>query len=223
MYLSRLILNPRSRRVQKELAQPYELHRTMMQAFPDLPGEPSNPRERFGILFRVDMIDRMPAVLVQSTEEPDWQTLADMPDYLTDTNGAPNPAVKDISDTCAHLREGQTLSFRLRANPTKRSNKGDNKGKRVGLYREEEQTDWLARQAKRAGFSVLQALVVPEGTQEGRKQEGPDGPRHQMKHHAVRFEGVLRIADAQAFRQALASGIGPAKAFGFGLLSLAPA
>ena len=34
MYLSRLILNPRSRRVQRELAEPYEMHRSLMKAFP---------------------------------------------------------------------------------------------------------------------------------------------------------------------------------------------
>ena len=34
MYLSRLILNPRSRRVQKEIEYAYELHRTLMRGFP---------------------------------------------------------------------------------------------------------------------------------------------------------------------------------------------
>ena len=35
MYLSRLILNPRSRQVRNELADPYEMHRTVCKAFPD--------------------------------------------------------------------------------------------------------------------------------------------------------------------------------------------
>ena len=40
MYLSRLILNPRHRRVQREVANPYEMHRSLMRAFPDnLKGE----------------------------------------------------------------------------------------------------------------------------------------------------------------------------------------
>ena len=33
MYLSRLLLNPRSRQVQRETADPYNLHKTIMQAF----------------------------------------------------------------------------------------------------------------------------------------------------------------------------------------------
>jgi CRISPR system Cascade subunit CasE len=39
----------------------------------------------------------------------------------------------------------------------------------------------------------------------------------------VVFEGRLRVTDAEAFRRALAAGIGSGKAFGFGLLSVAPA
>jgi CRISPR system Cascade subunit CasE len=36
----------------------------------------------------------------------------------------------------------------------------------------------------------------------------------------VRFDGVLRVTDAARLVEAVRSGIGPAKAFGFGLLSL---
>ena len=39
----------------------------------------------------------------------------------------------------------------------------------------------------------------------------------------VVFEGRLVVTDVERFRQALADGIGSGKAFGFGLLSVAPA
>jgi CRISPR system Cascade subunit CasE len=39
----------------------------------------------------------------------------------------------------------------------------------------------------------------------------------------VTYDGVLDITDADAFRQALTQGIGHAKAYGCGLLTLAPA
>ena len=35
MFLSKLILNPRNRRVQREIADPYQMHRSLMRAFPD--------------------------------------------------------------------------------------------------------------------------------------------------------------------------------------------
>ena len=42
------------------------------------------------------------------------------------------------------------------------------------------------------------------------------------RHHSVLFDGRLRVTDSTAFQKALSCGIGPAKAFGFGLLSIAP-
>ncbi|RMF67773.1 MAG: type I-E CRISPR-associated protein Cas6/Cse3/CasE [Calditrichaeota bacterium] len=41
-------------------------------------------------------------------------------------------------------------------------------------------------------------------------------------HVAVDFRGHLRVTDREAFRNAFTKGIGPAKAFGFGLLMLQP-
>jgi CRISPR system Cascade subunit CasE len=44
-----------------------------------------------------------------------------------------------------------------------------------------------------------------------------------MTFAAVTFDGLLRIVDADRFRAALVQGIGSAKAYGFGLLSIGPA
>ena len=41
-------------------------------------------------------------------------------------------------------------------------------------------------------------------------------------HSAFEFQGVLVVTDAAAFRTILQCGIGSAKAFGFGLLVIAP-
>ena len=40
---------------------------------------------------------------------------------------------------------------------------------------------------------------------------------------AMRFDGLLGVTDPVQFLEALRAGIGSAKGFGFGLLSLAPA
>lgn len=40
---------------------------------------------------------------------------------------------------------------------------------------------------------------------------------------SVLFEGLLRVTNPDAFRSALEMGIGSGKAYGFGLLSIAPA
>ena len=141
------------------------------------------------------------------------------------------------------IQNGQILSFRLRANPTRRIAKHDDpmKGKRVELNREDEQIDWLIRKGQvvgkgvPGGFDLLMKEVkdvkgeirlVPcvkvccEGKQTGRKREAAHA--HATTHLAVLFEGFLRVADTNAFLETLVRGIGAGKAFGFGLLSVAP-
>ena len=72
MYLSRLVLDPRSRRAQRERADPYQMHRSIMRAFPEV--LPEDER----VLFRCETDSRtgMLTVLVQSLHEPDWIWLA---------------------------------------------------------------------------------------------------------------------------------------------------
>lgn len=258
LYLSRLLLDPRSRQVWSELAQPYEMHRTLMHAFERYSlKEKENTREKFGVLFRTDVDVRTNRVVVyvQSKVEPDWSFLDRLPGYVLSGTDKPNPACKDVAGAYQQLQDGQVLSFRLRANPTKRIGsglhaRGDEpgkdtesngvwKGKRVGLLREEDQIAWLIRKGhereigKHGGFEILmkdvaassgEVLQVPlvnvrrEGKQRGRKKE--NGRSHETTHLSVLFDGLLRITDANDFRETLARGIGSAKAYGFGLLSV---
>lgn len=243
LFLSRLILDPRSRQVRSELAQPYEMHRTLMRAFEKSSSEDdTKARERCGVLFRADVDERRNRVIVyvQSAAKPDWSFLCLLRGYLLADGDRPNPAWKDVTVAYQSLENGQVLSFRLRANPTKRIakvTKGDSelKGKRVGLLREEEQIAWLIRKGESGGFEILMNEVedkngelrpVPrvtvrcEGKQRGRKKE--KGLSCETTHLAVCFDGLLRITDVNAFRETLVRGIGPGKAFGFGLLSVAP-
>ena len=211
MYLSRLILNLRHRQVRTDLARPYEFHRTLLRAFPDhlAAGE-----ER--LLFRLETDPRRaePVALVQSQLLPAWEQLP--ADYLADALDDVNPAVKSYD---LALQAGRTLSFRLVANPTKRLSrslsKGLEKSKRVGLYKQEEQLDWLARKGEQHGFRVLAATV-------GRQDRSEDSS-HQITLLSVQFDGLLGVTEPDRLTAAVMDGIGSAKAFGCGLLSLAPA
>lgn len=240
IYLSRLLLNPRSRQVRSELAFPYEMHRTIMHAFDDhfVEGE-KDARRNAGVLFRADIDQRTGdvTVYVQSTKKPNWEYVSRYKDYLVLGHHKPNPALRPISETLSKLHAGQLLSFRLCANPTKRISKNARPddplaGKRVGLRREEEQIDWIIRKGQRSGFEIPEIIIDdPEAhvprvrvasfeRKIGRKREG--GKACQMTHFSVLFDGLLRVTDANAFRRALTRGIGSAKAYGFGLLSIAP-
>jgi CRISPR system Cascade subunit CasE len=205
MYLTRLALNPRCREVRQDLADSHELHCALLQAFPsaaaDGPGR---------VLYRVEPPRGEPCfvVLVQSELAPDWSRLKVPADYLLGP-----PAVKPFDPV---FTSGQRLCFRLRANPTVKRD-----GKRRPLLDEREQRAWLDRKGAEGGFRVVRAEVSPEGAACGHKSV--PGATLTLTHHAVRFDGVLTVTDPGQLRRTVADGLGPAKGFGFGLLSLARA
>ena len=94
-------------------------------------------------------------------------------------------------------------------------------GIRLGLVHEEDQRAWLERKGQQHGFRVLRLAVAPEGMQVGHQPVRQEQPRR-LAHVAVRFEGLLQVTDPALLSEAVRAGIGSAKSFGFGLLSLAP-
>jgi len=153
-----------------------------------------------------------------------------------------NPDCKPVDVAYGAIHTGDELLFRLRANPTRRvdrrrvsATQDRLSGKRVALLKEEEQLAWLRRKGETGGFALIAARVNPdvanvranpEGTLTGlRRVVEPDGGAGQTRRltfGSVLFEGELRVTDAATFRRTLAEGIGAGKAYGFGLLSVAP-
>jgi CRISPR system Cascade subunit CasE len=220
MYLTRLILNPRSRQVRGEIADVYEMHRTVMQAFA------GRLKEEERVLFRLEIHPRtgIPALLVQSQAEPDWGFLcAPGKNYLLTEDelppGVENPAVKPVH---LELKPGQMLAFRLRANPTiKKDRPGVKQGRRVGLVREEDQLSWLQRKIESAGARLVSVNIGADARVNGTQRDEQD--KNVLRMVSVQFEGVLQVDDPAKLAQAIESGIGSGKGFGFGLLSLARA
>ena len=216
MYLSKLELNPRSREARRDLAQPYELHRTLARAFPAPEGQ--DYRAAHGVLFRLEPAlapGGRPFVLVQSLTAPIWPSLPT--DYLRGLAQA-----KPLVLACT---AGQVLGFRLVANPTKKvTAPGQRQGKRVALLDTggdgpTPAQQWLRRKAELGGFDLLHVLTEEFHLGSGRPAVGAG--KLQLPLHGVRFDGLLRVSDPVRLQAAVRSGIGPAKAFGFGLLSLA--
>lgn len=226
MYLSRLMLNPKSRAVLRDLADSQELHRTVMSAFPPIDQPGDGARERFGVLHRLELDHRRAHLIlyVQSLEPPDWSGLPS--DYLLSAPGLENPATKSVAGAYRSLEPGAVLSFRLKANPTRKIDKKNQKdgprwhGKRVELRQEEDQVAWLKRKGEQGGFQVL-SVRVGGLSKERSKRRGSGVPPLTLA--GVLFEGHLRITDQEQFLSySLLRGIGPGKAYGLGLLSLAP-
>lgn len=195
MFLSKLEPNWRSAQAAKELTDPYQLHRTLARAFGD-----TLPEAR--LMFRVDADSNdRPVIIAQSHVEPDWSRLP--ADY----------AIPQSKPWEPQLAAGQRLSFRLAARPTKRDK---STGKRTSLRGDEETMHWLRRKSAEAGFEVVTCRV-----KELRWKDSKYGSTNQSIRSAV-FDGILVVTDPDKLREAVRNGIGPQKAFGFGLLSLAP-
>jgi CRISPR system Cascade subunit CasE len=210
MYLTRLILNPRNRRAQRELAEPYQMHKTLMRPFPD-----AIDREKDRILFRVETNPRTDVItiLLQSTLEPQWGWL--------NNNGARGYLLRppETKTFDLNLAPGQVLAFRLRANPTVKRKCDDGKRRRIGLYREEEQQKWLERKAEHGGFRLLS--VCSQSAPDVRGWAHHDDARHKLTLFAVQFDGLLQVTDPDRLRDTVRRGVGSGKGLGLGLLSLA--
>ena len=193
---------------------PYDLHRAIWELFPD------RPEDTRDFLFRVEALElnQGARVLMLSqnlpVEQSEHSRLLATRDW--------NPA----------FVQGQQLRFRLRANPVKsiadnsKGTKIGNNGKeyvkrvRVPLIHEEEQQAWLER--KLEGAALLDQLIIQR--EMPLRFSKPDGKQHMAgKVQPVLFDGVLVVQDPQALLDCLQQGIGPAKSFGCGLLSLAMA
>jgi CRISPR system Cascade subunit CasE len=228
MHLSRLLLNPLARTAARDLGDAQAMHRTVMSAFPD--GAGPSAREKLCVLWRVDRDEhgRRIALLVQSRIAPDWSGLP-AGHLAAPEDGEQNPATTSLEGFWEALQAGATYPFRLRANATRKVTKLGPDGKptknsvRVPVRGEEGRLAWLARLAAKNGFAIVEAEDGPELRilEEPRAYAGRSGPRATFA--AVRYEGRLRVTEVDVFRQRLAVGIGPAKAFGFGLLSIARA
>jgi CRISPR system Cascade subunit CasE len=101
-------------------------------------------------------------------------------------------------------------------------------GKRVELRREEDRLAWLARRGREYdGFALTTVRLDPAGREVDAARADPAGRllsrSRQLTFGTALFEGALVVTDAERFRAAFEGGIGPGKAFGCGLLSLAPA
>lgn len=207
MYLSKLILDPGHPHARRDLADAYEMHRTLCRAFSPLADAPP---KRF--LWRAEYGDGRTdisgtVVLVQSAELGDWPGLPGYSEYIRELR--PNKKV----DLATLLQRGRRYRFRLSANPTV-----TRAGKRFGLTQEAEQQAWLARQGERCGFHLLEAVRGSSARLVVRQHN--KGNRISLQ--SVRFDGVLEVTDTGALRTALLAGIGHGKSLGLGMLSLAP-
>lgn len=224
MRLARVLLNPRAREVRLAMRDAQRLHALVLRAAPD--GVGPSARRALGVLFRLDADgpSGLPVLVVQSSEALDWGALGDA---LLDAGDKANPEERDLDADLSTLAAGALCVFRLRANVTRKIDTRSGPdgavkhGRRVPLRDAQARVAWLQRKAEASGFSLVQGVSdAPEvRVSEGALLRGQRDGR-EVTFEGVQFDGILRVDDPAKLREAVRAGVGPAKAYGFGMLSL---
>lgn len=219
MFLTKMPINIRRRGAQRLLGSPQAMHAAVMAGFAD-------PRatEEARVLWRVDSYeDHRVLLYTVSPGKPDFTHIVEQAGWPTTEAWQTRP-YGPVLDT---LRVGQRWLFRLTANPVHTVRREGWSGtKPLGHVTAKQQEQWLIDRAPGRGFR----LVAPgDGDGTGKDLAVVDRTvrRFRRKDATVTiavatFEGQLEVTDEAEFRRALTAGIGRAKSYGCGLLTVAP-
>jgi len=204
MYLSKLFIDF------KRPKNIYQIHQDLWSLFPN-----QDDKAR-SFLFRVEQLQAGSgaSILMQSEIEP---VAGNEHVTLLATRKYPLTVLKN-----------QRLRFLLVANPVKtvkdqkerKNQKGVIKSNRVPLITENDQQNWIER--KLQSWAQLDSVMIhpcPPLYFYKKDEQKPKG--YAGKIVPVTFEGVLIVREPDTIIEQVKQGIGPAKAFGCGLLSLA--
>jgi len=214
MYLSRLTLTDRPdlHAIVQRLGDAYREHQMLWQLF-----EP-DPDAARDFLYRREIRQGRPRYFLLSRRPP--------------VNSLGLWRIDPPKPFEPRLRVGQRLAFSLRVNPVigrdgKRHDIVMDRKRQMGWKDmppaerpplqqviHEAGRDWLQQRAERHGFAIDPDLLRVEGYQQHRTRRG----KGTIRFSTLDFAGLLRVTDPEAFAQALETGIGPAKAFGCGLM-----
>ena len=228
MFISRIPLNTARISAQQLIASPYRMHAAVEGAFP--PGSVRDGEDG-RILWRLDSLDQGRGLwlYVVSPEAPDFTHIIEQAGWPTHMTWES----KDYGPLLSRIAVGQCWNFRLKANPVRLAwkDRGERSqvssdqivGKLQGHITVQYQTAWLLDRCDKHGFTILPddsgepSVIVKQRHQErfGR------GGKTVTLTTAV-YEGCLQVTDADKFRHVLCHGLGRAKGFGCGLLTVAP-
>jgi len=191
------------------------MHAAVQSAFP--PG--AIPEGEGRALWRIDKSDNATALIIASPVEPDLTHLVEQAGWQTGEMWQTRP-YRPLLDS---LATGQRWAFRLVANPTYAGRKAgweDTKPRAHTTVKQQEA--WFLARCESWGFEVPDG---PMGVSELRvaERETLRFARNQREVTVAKaaYEGVLDVTDPDLLRTALTAGVGRAKAYGCGLMTLA--
>ncbi|MDG4765926.1 type I-E CRISPR-associated protein Cas6/Cse3/CasE [Solwaraspora sp. WMMD406] len=222
MYLTRFRFNRARRDSRRLLGSPQVMHAAVMASFPQ---HTDHTRDHARALWRLDTTDNQPVLYIVSPGRPDLTHLVEQAGWpTTDEKWLTRP----YGGFLDQLAPGQQWAFRLTANPVHNGRPKDPTAdtKRYGHVTVAQQTQWLLQRAERHGFAVVAGasgepnLMLHHQSTHSFGRRGGDRP---VTLRTATYDGVLEVVDPDALRRMLTAGIGHAKAYGCGLMTLAPA
>ncbi len=220
MYLTRMQINPRRRGARRLIGSPQAMHAAVMAGFAD-----ARPTEEGRVLWRLDThAGQRTLLFIASPEQPDFTHIVEQAGWPTTETWQTRP----YDPFLGSLRAGQRWQFRLTANPVHAGRRPDwADTKPLGHVTVKQQEGWLLDRADRLGFRLVGAsepdsvpdecdlAVVDRAVRRFRRTD------RLVTITTATFEGQLEISDGPALRRALTHGVGRAKSYGCGLLTLA--
>lgn len=213
MFLTRLTLDPTAYRPERLIRNTQQLHAAIAASFPEGAGG--------RVLWRIEPADRSGEIRIL-VASPAGPTESELWERITTHDRV---QTRDYVPLLDRLAKGDRYRFRATLNPVRTHN-----GKHTPIFGRKAQIDWVA--AKLGGNGVSLNVHSPDldadepdvqitGTLNDRfTRAGSPGAIELLK---VTYDGSLTVTDPEKLRHALCNGIGRAKGYGCGLLTLAPA
>lgn len=205
---TRISLRNEHTRVLQLVARQYEMHRFVYGILKPVAGEDR-------VLYRTE-------VLPDRSGLPTLSVLIQHSSRLSPILDAGDQRFASIEHKRVSIEISPgTYRFRLRANPVKAvpHDKPGVRGKRRGLSSDDERKSWLFERFADHGMNIQRLECVPEPFVEFSKN-GSRG-RGKIAIAGVMYNGIVRIQNPERTAVILENGVGRARAFGYGLVSLA--
>ncbi|GAA5014552.1 type I-E CRISPR-associated protein Cas6/Cse3/CasE [Kitasatospora paranensis] len=211
LWLTRIVPDQRHRDARRDAASAVGLHHRLMSLFPDdVPS--TEPRRELGVLFRAEPGPSGPQILLQSARQPDIGKLP---------AGYGQALTRPLAPLLDALRPGLPVRYRIAANAIRKPGRTTREMYQLGAIiplSGRAADEWWTRQAETSGLTLTTLHATPLDAAHGARRDG----QQQVKHARTLFEGTALITDPDRLRTRLTEGIGKGKAYGCGLLSLAP-
>ncbi|WP_309064921.1 type I-E CRISPR-associated protein Cas6/Cse3/CasE [Microbacterium sp.] len=214
MYLTQFMFNPVRRGAQKLLSSPHALHAAVLAGFPD-PSATDEGR----VLWRLDSARNQAKLLIVSPGQPDLTHLAEQAGWPSLEDGW---RTRPYQRVLGRIEVGHRYAFRLTANPTRSTRPvPGGRGKPFGHVTVSQQEEWLLNRQHRGGFRVdgdddQKAVLIRD-----RKLITFRRREDSVTLRVVTYEGLLEVIDRDAFVATLTHGLGRAKGYGCGLMTIA--